>query len=79
MGRQTAVRSEGTIRRIVADKGFGFIAADGSRQEFFFHLSSCTAVEFTSLREGQRVTFEPTMGQKGPRAEQVAPVDDGAW
>ena len=30
----------GTIKRLVADKGFGFVAtADG--QEFFFHQSAC--------------------------------------
>ena len=58
----------GTVKRIVSDKGFGFVAAeDGS--EYFFHQSACA--EFHNLREGQPVTFRAGQGPKGPRAEQV--------
>jgi CspA family cold shock protein len=58
----------GTVKRLVSDKGFGFVAAaDGS--EYFFHQSGCA--EFASLREGQAVTFQAGQGPKGPRAENV--------
>ena len=58
----------GTIKKLVSDKGFGFIAAaDG--QEYFFHQSACPA--FGELREGQSVTFEKGQGPKGPRGENV--------
>ena len=60
--------SKGTIKRIVADKGFGFVA-DESGQEYFFHQSACQS--FDSLREGQAVTFQTGQGPKGPRAENV--------
>jgi len=61
----------GTIKRLVSDKGFGFIAAsDGA--EYFFHNSACTGVRFDELREGQDVTFERGQGPKGPRAEHVS-------
>jgi CspA family cold shock protein len=61
---------KGTIKRLVSDKGFGFVAAqDGT--EYFFHQSACTGVRFTELREGQSVTFEAGQGPKGPRAERV--------
>lgn len=61
---------KGTIKRLVADKGFGFVAAqDGT--EYFFHRSACTGVRFDELREGQSVTFEKGEGPKGPRAERV--------
>jgi CspA family cold shock protein len=60
----------GTVKRLVADKGFGFIAASDGR-EYFFHQSACTGVSFQSLREGQAVTFEPGQGPKGPRGENV--------
>ena len=61
----------GTIKRLVSDKGFGFVAAeDGS--EDFFHQSACA--NFDSLREGQRVTFQAGQGPKGPRAENVTVV-----
>jgi CspA family cold shock protein len=60
----------GTIKRLVSDKGFGFIAA-GDGNEYFFHNSACTGVRFDELREGQAVTFERGQGPKGPRAENV--------
>ena len=61
---------KGTIKRLVGDKGFGFVAAqDGT--EYFFHRSACTGVRFDELREGQSVTFEKGDGPKGPRAERV--------
>ena len=60
----------GTIKRLVTDKGFGFIAA-GDGNEYFFHNSACTGVRFDELREGQNVTFERGQGPKGPRAENV--------
>ena len=60
----------GTIKRLVADKGFGFVAAqDGN--EYFFHQSACAETRFDDLREGQAVTFEKGHGPKGPRAESV--------
>ncbi len=60
----------GTIKRLVSDKGFGFVAA-GADSEFFFHQSACNGVQFDDLREGQAVTFEEGNGPKGPRAENV--------
>lgn len=60
----------GTIKRLVSDKGFGFIAgSDGN--EYFFHNSACSGMRFDELREGQHVTFERGQGPKGPRAEHV--------
>jgi CspA family cold shock protein len=63
----------GTIKRLVSDKGFGFILADDGN-EYFFHNSACTGVRFDELREGQAVTFERGQGPKGPRAENVRVV-----
>lgn len=58
----------GTVKRLVSDKGFGFVAAaDGN--EYFFHQTACA--DFQSLREGQSVTFQAGQGPKGPRAENV--------
>ena len=60
----------GTIKRLVSDKGFGFIAA-GDGNEYFFHQSACVDASFDSLREGQAVTFDAAQGAKGPRGENV--------
>jgi cold shock protein len=61
---------QGTIKRVVRDRGFGFIrTADG--QEVFFHRSSLQNLDFDSLKEGQNVEFEMERGEKGPRAVSV--------
>jgi CspA family cold shock protein len=63
----------GTVKRLVSDKGFGFVAAsDGN--EYFFHQSAVGDGGFDQLREGQAVTFKSGQGPKGPRAEDVTPA-----
>jgi len=62
----------GTIKRMVSDKGFGFIAV-GDGTEYFFHQSACTSTRFDDMREGQTVSFTVGQGPKGPRAEDVQP------
>ena len=70
VSRELKMAINGTVKRLVSDKGFGFIAAqDGS--EYFFHQSGCVGMRFDDLREGQPVTFEKGQGPKGPRAENV--------
>jgi len=64
---------KGTVKRLVSDKGFGFIAAEDG-QEYFFHQSALNGVSFSGLREGQAVTFERGQGPKGPRGENVRPA-----
>jgi len=59
----------GTIKRLVRDRGFGFIRDDGG-QEWFFHRSSVQG-SFDQLSEGQRVSFEEEPSAKGPRAGNV--------
>src|SRR5579872_707043 len=59
----------GTIKRLVRDRGFGFIRDDGG-QEWFFHRSSVQG-NFDQLNEGQRVKFEEEPSAKGPRAGNV--------
>lgn len=66
----------GTIKRLVNGKGFGFVEAEGS--EYFFHQSACADVEFDELREGAAVTFDAGEGPKGPRAESVKLAGDVA-
>ena len=65
--------TKGVVIRLVADKGFGFIRADGGG-EFFFHRTALPRGQFEQVREGQKVEFKEGMGEKGPRAEEVALV-----
>jgi CspA family cold shock protein len=67
----TMATMNGTVKRVVRDKGFGFVASDRG-DEYFFHRSSCA--NFDDLREGQAVTFDAGQGPKGPRAENVRPA-----
>ena len=61
----------GTIKRLVRDRGFGFIRDDGG-QEWFFHRSSVQG-NFDQLNEGQRVSFDEEPSPKGPRANFCSP------
>lgn len=62
---------QGTIRKLIMDKGFGFI--QGEKGDLFFHHSSVEGATFEELREGQAVEFEEGRSPKGPRAENVKP------
>ena len=65
--------SQGTIKKLVSDKGFGFI--EGERGELFFHHTAVEGVSFEALREGQSVEYTEGRGPKGPRAESVKIVE----
>ena len=64
--------AQGTIKKLIADKGFGFIK--GANEELFFHRSAVEGVAFEELQEGQTVDYQAGDGPKGPRAENVRPV-----
>lgn len=59
----------GTIKKLVSDRGFGFISAEDGK-EYFFHRSG-TDTDFDRLQGGERVTFEIEASAKGPRANRV--------
>ncbi len=61
--------STGTIKRLVPDRGFGFIRDDAG-QEWFLHRSSVQG-DFDQLNEGERVQFDEEPSAKGPRAGNV--------
>ena len=61
---------QGTIKKLVRDRGFGFINADDGR-EIFFHRTSLRELDFDGLREEQKVEFEVERGDKGLRATNV--------
>lgn len=60
---------QGVIKKIVTDKGFGFI--QGENSELFFHHTAVEGGTFDSLQEGQSVEYTEGNGPKGPRAEKV--------
>ena len=62
--------AQGTIKRLT-DRGFGFIAQEGSDKDLFFHSNELQGVEFNDLKEGDKVEFEVSESPKGPNATQV--------
>jgi len=68
--------SAGTVKWFNSRKGYGFIAtADG--RDVFVHYANIESGGFKTLAEGDAVTFDIVEGEKGPRAEKVAPVEEG--
>jgi len=68
-----APRQQGIVGQITAltpAKGFGFLVGDGL--EYFFHRSSFVRpADFDRLEPGKYVTFIPSRGPKGLRAEHL--------
>lgn len=62
---------EGTIKKIVTEKGFGFITVDGEEKDLFFHKNELKNVSYEELKEGDRVSFEKADSPKGPSATNV--------
>ena len=61
---------EGIVKWFNDSKGYGFIEQDGGG-DVFVHHTAIQGVGFKSLTEGERVSFEVLVGQKGPAAERV--------
>ncbi len=64
----------GKIKKIVKDRGFGFIS-DTDGRELFFHQSSLAGVAFDGLIGDEDVEFEVEKSPKGPRAINISLVN----
>ena len=60
---------EGKIKKVISDKGFGFI--EGERDDLFFHHSEVQGTTIEELSEGQMVEYQIDQGKKGPCAVSV--------
>jgi CspA family cold shock protein len=61
----------GTIKKVVADRGFGFITADDAKDYFFHRNALDSSLDFDRLNGGEKVEFEIEQSPKGPRASRV--------
>lgn len=61
----------GQVKRVIADRGFGFIQC--GTKEYFFHTSQCVTA-FDTLQMGDNVKFEVENSPKGPRAIDVEKI-----
>lgn len=61
----------GTIKKLISDRGFGFITADDGK-DYFFHRDGLSAsLDFDRLTGGEKVTFDVESSPRGPRATNV--------
>jgi cold shock protein len=57
----------GTVKWFDDGKGFGFITPEGGGEDLFAHFSGINMPGFKTLRDGQKVSFDVTMGNKGKK------------
>ena len=48
----------GTVKWFNAQKGFGFIQPEDASSDVFVHISAVERAGMTTLREGQRISYE---------------------
>ncbi len=60
----------GTVKWFSAEKGYGFISAEGGK-DVFVHYTAIQSDGFRTLQEGQTVQFDIVEGKKGPQAANV--------
>jgi len=64
----------GQIKRLVRDRGFGFIRPEGASEDIFFHSSAMQGVMFDDLSEGQNVEFDKEADPRDSRRSRAVNV-----
>lgn len=61
----------GVVKWFNSAKGYGFISGSDSAEDIFAHFSSIEMDGYRTLKRGQPVEFELTVGPKGLHATQI--------
>jgi CspA family cold shock protein len=61
----------GTLKWFNYSKGFGFITPDDGGEDLFAHFSALESSYYKVLKEGDKVSFEVTVGPKGRYAANI--------
>ncbi|UCE61625.1 MAG: cold-shock protein [Phycisphaerales bacterium] len=69
---------QGTVKWFNDTKGFGFITPSDGSSDLFVHYSDIAGTGRRSLREGDTVEYEPSQGEKGPKATNVQVIETEA-
>lgn len=63
--------TSGTVKRVISERGFGFIVGPDGKEYFFHRDGLASSLDFDRLIGGESVTFVVESGPKGSRAVQV--------
>jgi len=67
--------ASGQIKRLVRDRGFGFIRPEGASEDIFFHSSAMQGgVVFDDLNEGQNVEFDKEADPRDSRRSRAVNI-----
>ena len=61
----------GTVKRVISERGFGFIGGEDGKEYFFHRNELAGSLDFDRLVGGEAVSFEVENSPKGPRAVKV--------
>lgn len=68
-------RISGILKRLIPERGFGFIYAQKTNKDYFLHFSEVENATWESLKEGDELRFVPDdQNPKGPRASSAVVV-----
>ena len=62
--------AKGVVKRLLRDKGFGFIKAEDGK-DLFFHMTALRNIRFDLLKEGDPVEFDIVKEPRGPKAVRI--------
>jgi CspA family cold shock protein len=65
------IMATGTIKKVVSDRGFGFISGEDAKEYFFHRDGLDRSLDFDRLVGGERVQFDVEQSPKGARAKNV--------
>ncbi len=71
--------SEGTLRWLSGETGYGLIRPDDGSRNLFVHSADIVIGEADSLDEGDEVSYEVNQGRKGLQATNVSRRRRYSW
>jgi ribosomal subunit interface protein len=74
-GTGFGARASGTIERLFADRGYGFIQSEAG-EEVYFHRNALRELDFATLELGLPVSIEVEQGSHGLHATRVFPMGE---
>jgi cold shock CspA family protein len=67
----TGIYRSGSVVKVIAERGFGFLRGE-DQQDYFFDESAIEGGDLRRMQPGARVTFEVVEAPRGLRAQRIA-------